>query len=690
MNRPSAPGIKATSSVRNRGQDKKTVEKSLKLYEAIIKIQRWWRRVSKKLENPFKMPARVLNYKTSNKNRPVPMDYNPDAYVEKRLSKIPLEFEESFNEKSQQDVKGEIYEDSLQSSFLNASMQSRTAELMNYLEESERKSKPKKEMTENYNSQAAILNYRLELEESLKTIDTLKLVIQRLKKEQQETQEEHKKTLENSLETQRIEYEEISLKNMSFIEQLLTEKQQRISQLTELNTKIKEMEIKHQKAIQEVREQAQRELKKQKDAWVTSEKNKRTNWMKEKTKEIKDTTTKNLEPEIMRILAENKRQIEKLKEEQVLENRAYKGQVENEYENKLSMFKDELKEKYDEMLEKEREGYQEKLRDLHLKQEEELMNMRKRWNEDMGCEKQKLHELRMKEETSYQEKVGFLKQDYEKKIEEVAGKYKSYIEELEIKHENRYRKMKSEIAIEKEEWIGSQMAKMAKEFEDKKEQMKAELVQNRDKELKIVISKLSEEKLKHKKKLEKDSESKLKLLQEKHNSEIAEYEKIIENLKDKIEKSTNVRRNLDDNFQTLCKKIQDQEQQIQKLENEKQLLKDTISNLQFKIDNYKEDQSDAIEEARKQESYKQSTLQQELDITKEQINLLKDKYEEKLAQFAQKEAEEFEAIEARVKATIMRKDEKIREIQEELQLSKLKVFKLEELLEKQRRNLMQF
>jgi chromosome segregation ATPase len=250
--------------------------------------------------------------------------------------------------------------------------------------------------------------------------------------------------------------------------------------------------------------------------------------------------------------------------------------------------------------------------------------------------------------------------------------------------------MKSEGAIEKEEWVGSQMAKMAKEFEDKKEQMKIESVQNRDKELKIVIAKLSEEKLKHKKKLEKDSESKLKLLQEKHNSEIAEYEKIIENLKDKIEKSTNVRRNLDDNFQTLCKKIQDQEQQIQKLENDKQLLKDTISNLQFKLDNYKEDQSDAIEEARKQESYKQSTLQQELDITKEQINLLKDKYEEKLAQFTQREAEEFEAIEARVKTTIMRKDEKIREIQEELQLSKLKVFKLEELLEKQRRNLMQF
>ena len=234
-----------------------------------------------------------------------------------------------------------------------------------------------------------------------------------------------------------------------------------------------------------------------------------------------------------------------------------------------------------------------------------------------------------------------------------------------------------------------QMSKLAKEFEDKKESIRNELVLNRDKELKTVISKLSEEKVSYKKKLEKENESKLKIQKEKHDLEIAEYEKLIQNLKEKIEKSTNARKNLDDNFQTLGKRIQDQELQILKLEGEKMQLQDHITNLQVKIENYKEGQGEIIEEVRKEEKRKQNELKNEIEITKEQIGLLKEKYEEKLASITLKESEEFEAIEARVKATIMKKDEKIREIQQELQLARMKNLKLEELLEKQRKNLMQ-
>ena len=228
-----------------------------------------------------------------------------------------------------------------------------------------------------------------------------------------------------------------------------------------------------------------------------------------------------------------------------------------------------------------------------------------------------------------------------------------------------------------------------KDFEEKKETMKLDLAQNRDKELKLVISKLSDEKVSYKKKIEKECEIKLKMQKEKHDLEISEYEKLIENLKEKIDKSTNARKNLDDNFQTLGKRIQDQELVILKLEGEKMQLKDVITTLEVKIENYKEGQGEVIEEVRKEEKRKQMQIAGELETTKEQIVLLKEKYEEKLGQIAQKESEEFEAIETRVKATIMKKDEKIREIQEELQLSKIKISKLEELLEKQRKHLMQ-
>lgn len=654
---------------------------------AVVKIQNWWKKTYQNIVifTQLYHKSRVFQVKLK-RDRGIP-SYEPEKYSSYQ-SKIPFEFEESFSEKP---MLKENYlassEESFQNATLNSSIQSKTADLMHFLDQSEVQVKPKKEITMAYNSQATLLNYRLELDEAMKTIDSLKLVIQRFKKEAVIRDEENKKNLEEALGKQRNEYEEIGMKNLQFIEELLAEKQLRIHQLGELTGKLKEMEGKHQKTVQDLKEQAQKELKKQKDSWVTSENNKRNTWVKEKTKEIKENTTKNLEPEIMRIIAENKRQIEKIKEEQQNELKMRKLENDQVFEKKLQDYKEEMKLRYDEMLEKEREDYQGRLRDLHFKQEEELLNMRKRWNEDMGGERQKIQELRQRDENNFQNKLRMIEEEYTAKIEEITGKHAGFISELEKKHENKYKKLKQEFMIEKEEWVQSQLSKLTKDFEEKKESVKADLVQNRDKELKLVISKLSEEKVSYKKKLEKECEIKLKMQKENHDIEVSDYEKLIENLKEKIEKTNSARKNLDENFQMLGKRIQEQEMVVLRLEGEKLHLKDVITSLEIKIENYKEGQGEVIEEVRKEEKRKQMQVQSELEITKEQINLLKEKYEEKLSQITQKEAEEFEAIETRVKSTIMKKDEKIREVQEELHLARLKTSKLEELLEKQRKTL---
>ena len=665
MNRPVQYSKQNFQQYRNQRQIKQVPKRpfvSIGFIDSVRKIQRWWRDLKKKSQNSSK---------------PI------------QLKAQSIDFEESFIEKPSKFFQ---IEDSISSMNLNSSIQSRAAELFNYLEASDSVSKSKgkaEPSSSSFVSQAALLNYRLELEEALKTIDSLKVVIQRLKKEAVAKEEEGKKSIELALDKQRNDYEEIGMKNMNFIEQLLMEKQQRINQLGELTGKIKEMEAKHAKIVQELRDKADKEMKKQKDAWVTSEKNKRNVWMKEKTKEIKENTTKGLEPEIMRILAENKRNIEKLKDEQEIEMKRFKAGLEHEYETRLQDVKEELKGKYDETLDKERESYQERLRELHVKQEEELLKMRKKWSDDMSQEKQRIGELRVREETTSQSRMRTIQAEYSEKIEELTRRHSSILEDLELKHENKLKKLKQELVYEKEEWLNSQILRLNKELDEKKELIKADLTSNRDKELKVIISKLSEEKVSYKKKIDKETESKIKILTDKHQEELQEYEKIIENLKEKVEKSTNVRKNLNDNFQTLGKRIQDQELQISKLESDKLALKEKILSLELKIDSYKEGQSEIVEEARKEEMKKTLIVKQELEITKEQIELIKEKYEEKLSQIASKEAEEFEAIEARVKATIMRKDEKIREIMEELQISRLKISKLEELLEKQRRSLMQ-
>jgi 5-azacytidine-induced protein 1 len=53
------------------------------------------------------------------------------------------------------------------------------------------------------------------------------------------------------------------------------------------------------------------ELKKNKDAWVASEKVRREKWEREKIAEIRAQTVKGLEPEIQRIVERNKEELRK-------------------------------------------------------------------------------------------------------------------------------------------------------------------------------------------------------------------------------------------------------------------------------------------------------------------------------------------------------------------------------------------
>mmetsp|Transcript_30300 Transcript_30300/g.29956 ORF Transcript_30300/g.29956 Transcript_30300/m.29956 type:complete len:101 (-) Transcript_30300:800-1102(-) len=99
--------------------------------------------------------------------------------------------------------------------------------------------------------------------------------------------------------------------------------------------------------------------------------------MKEKAREIKEQTAKGLEPEIARLINEHKRVIEKLKEEQQLEMRQYKHEIEQNYEKRLLSVREEQKSKLDDVLEREREHYKSRINEMHIKQEEEFQKMRK-------------------------------------------------------------------------------------------------------------------------------------------------------------------------------------------------------------------------------------------------------------------------------------------------------------------------
>jgi len=90
-----------------------------------------------------------------------------------------------------------------------------------------------------------------------------------------------------------------------------------------------------QKQKKVIDDRLQVELRKNKEAWMASEKVRREKWEKDKIHDIRAQTVKGLEPEIQRIVERNKEELRKAHELHSADVRDKKGSVVEEYERKM-------------------------------------------------------------------------------------------------------------------------------------------------------------------------------------------------------------------------------------------------------------------------------------------------------------------------------------------------------------------
>ena len=103
------------------------------------------------------------------------------------------------------------------------------------------------------------------------------------------------------------------------------------------------------------------ELKKNRDAWVASEKVRKERWEKDKVQEIRAQTVKGLEPEIQRIIEKNKDELRKGDERHAQAVREMKEAMLIEHDNKVQELRTRLLNEKEAALDAEREKNQAKL-----------------------------------------------------------------------------------------------------------------------------------------------------------------------------------------------------------------------------------------------------------------------------------------------------------------------------------------
>ena len=508
-------------------------------------------------------------------------------------------------------------------------------------------------------------------------------IIKELKKQLLSKDEYIKQNINNNNKNQNS----INIKQKKLIDSLLSDKKQLQEKNQILQNKLDEIEKSNYKKLQSMRENYELEINKCKDAWFQTEKLRRKKWEEQKIKDIKKLTAKNLEPEIENMISNHKIELAKLEDEYLSKMKEFQEKIINENEQKYSELKYKLNKEKENAIENERKNYDDKIRKQSKIYEEEINEERKRWNNKLNNEIQRLELLREKDKKIYEEQINQLEERnkkslfsndnyYQKKFDEIKKEYNDKLKEDMEKNKNDLENKNNDILENKKN-----------ELEKKYQEMKKDLLKDRDKQLNIIIQKLSEESLNERKKnyieCEKKSNEKNILLIEENN----DLKKKFVELTNKLEAETKNRINMEQNIEILNKKL-----------NQKNIDYDIQEKQMFNLKNNYNDINDKLygltNDFKKEKINLELEMKSALQKGDAEIILLKNKLDNERKMYKEEKQEiinnhkiEIENLEKKIKLSFARKDEIIMKLQQENQTKQITIEKYEEMLNRKRKEI---
>lgn len=222
---------------------------------------------------------------------------------------------------------------------------------------------------------------QFELDLANKTNEDLQLIIKRVKEDKNQTIEDINKTKEIELQRTKDALQAKSKQQIELIEKLIKEKKVLLNKCEDFTKQLRASEAKNNQNMQEAEMRFASEVKKLREQWAEAEKQRREQFVETKTREIKETTIKGLEPELQRIMR-------KSKEDLIAKEKEFNVNLEMEKENMLRNFELKLQEQRNTLLNtkdteitKERESLSIKLKDNWSLYQQQLKENNDKWRD---------------------------------------------------------------------------------------------------------------------------------------------------------------------------------------------------------------------------------------------------------------------------------------------------------------------
>ena len=472
------------------------------------------------------------------------------------------------------------------------------------------------------------------------------------------------------------------------IGKLVADKQNLSEQVASLMGQLRISDQKAHKLVQELKEKFKADMREAKEAWIAGEKGKRDKWKADKEKELREITIKGLEPEVEKLLNKHKEDKQRMESEFSDNIRKEKNRLETEYHARIDEFKQQILAENTNILRREKEFLQTHFESL---------------SRDVTASTQKQFE---EAETRFKRE---LEEEREKRKKE-AEYWEGRLSQNQKEHFETLHRMKAEFEVERKDWrlrieeernrargmLGEEEKAIRKRIEDevqrdfkrKAEIAKQEAIRERDEQIQMIVERLLKEKADEIDQAVQAERNRLK-------SRKTENEGLVEDMKTELtiykerlleQKAANSRL-LDEvaqkerTIESLLKENEDQRQQLFRLKSRTKGLEEDLEKDRITIKAMEKSFSDQLELEKRKALEGRHEVHELIAQHKQEKDLI-------IRDLEEKQVQELEALERRIKGVLERKERDICQLKEELGEKEQLCAKYEQLLERQRRELL--
>jgi len=472
------------------------------------------------------------------------------------------------------------------------------------------------------------------------------------------------------------------------ISKLLADKQSLTDQVASLMSQLRLSDQKCSKVIQEMKEKFKADLKEAHSQWINSEKAKQNKWKQEKEKEIKEMTIRGLEPEVERMLAKHREEKNRMETEKEEAIRKEKNRLEQEYQTRLDEFKQRVITENESLLAKEKthlqNHFESLLKDATALSQRQLLETEGRLQKAVESETQNQARL-----TAYYEgRLSSLQKDHLAHIETIRaeGELERKLMRARLEEELRHQAQSLKVDTSKEEQ--QRQKKIEDEVQLRIEKEKTRLIKERDEQIKIIVDRLLREKAEEVENAVQEERNRVKARKQETNSQLEDLKTELTVYKERLHEEKVAGHKIKDELSAKDRTIDNLLKEIEESRQTAVRLRAKIKSLEEEAEHLKASQKAADKSYQEQLALEQRKA---LEQRQELHDLLaKHKVEKDLIikDLEDKQLQELEALESRIKVLLERKETELDRLREELEEKISLCLKYEELLGRQRRDLL--